>query len=432
MPNTIPLKTVYERSFQDTHYKKAVFPLFADTRFQTILKDGATVQWDYDDDATADSLDGSDGYTLENKTVTAETLTVNQKPSHGFKIGGTQAIQDHHPTQQKWATKAMNVIFNKIDGDILNDLRTNAASTLDASSFGGNVGDPIVATSSNAAAIFAACQRILTNQSVIYDENKQFQNDVQLDGGDRMPIAAIPAELKEQLLLQVGFKNTDYADTVMKSGYMGPMFGFNAIASTALPFTCRLTFTAQPTDATILTIGGVVFTWETGTVDVAGEVKSETSAAASVAHLVAVLNDPYGASAGAYQGFTRASITKAQRRILDNISATDNLDGSCVIAIRGQGTVAVSQTDTAGTLDRKAVHAIFGVSRTIGVVMQRTPGIEVSAGNLITTGELSGYVGKQYLAWALYGRKVFQTQKQGLIDVPIAADTFASPASVIN
>lgn len=430
--NTIPLKTVYTREYQRTHYKKAVFPLFADTRFKDVLKEGSTVTWSYDDDAVADSLSSGDGYTIEEKTVTDETLVVDQKPSHGFVIKGSQKIQDHRPTQEKWAGKASNVIFNKVDGDILKDLTANANSTLDAADFGGAAGDPITVTTANAAAIFAAAQRVLTNNNVIYDENKVFQNVVKLDGGDRFPAAAIPAELKEKLLLQTGFKDTGAADQIMKSGFMGMMFGFNSIASTALPFSFRLTFTATPTDGSTLTIGGLVFTWETGALDTAGKVKAETNAATSVAHLVVALNAPYTASAADHEELVRANLTKAKRRIADNISAVDNLDGSCVITIAGQGRVVVSQNDANGTIDRETVHAIFGVSRSIGVVMQRTPEIEVSAGNLITTGEFTGFVGKHYLAWGLYGKKVFHTQKQGLIDVKIAASAFAAPASVIN
>lgn len=431
--NTVPLKTVYEREYQRTHFKKSVYPMFADMRFRDVLKDGATVQWDYDDDATADELDSNDGYTLNGKTVTSETLTVNQKPSHGFVIPGTQRIQDHRPTQEKWARKAMNVIHNKVDGDILKDLASEADSALDAEAFGGTAGDGIVPTSSNSAAIFAAAQRILTNKNVLYDENKVFANNVKLDGGDRFPVSAVPAELKEQLLLQTGFKDTGYADQVMKSGFMGPMFGFNSVVSTALPFSFRIVQTNTPTDAKTLTVGGVVVaTWETGTIDAAGKVKAETDATTSITNLCNFLNDPYATISGKSQTFVRTSLTVAQKRILDNISAVDNEDGSCTIWVAGLGALSVSTTETGAAIDREIVHAIFGVSRSIGVVMQRAPELEISAGNLITTGQNTGYVGKQYLAWSLYGRKVFHTQKAGLVDVKISATNLATPSSVIN
>lgn len=427
------LKTVYAEEFQRTHYKKAVFPLFSDTRFKDVLKEGATVSWDYDDDAVADSLGSGDTYTIEEKTATPETLTVNQKPSHGFVITGSEKIQQHGPTQEKWARKSMNVIFQKIDGDILKDLRDGANSTLDAADFSGTAGNGIEVSTSNAAAVFAAAERVLINQNVLYDQNKVFQNVVKLDGGERFPVAAIPAELREKLLLQVGFKNTDEADRVMKSGYMGSMFGFNTVASTSLPFSFRLSQTGVPTDAATLTIGSLVITWETGSVDTAGKVKAETTAAVSIGHLCDFLNDIYEATTDAdYAGFTRSSLTKAQRRIADNISAVNNEDGTCVITVAGQGRVVVSTTEAGATIDREIVHAIFGVSKSIAVVMQRTPELEVSAGGLITTGNLTGKVGKHYLTWGLYGRKVFYTQKAGLVNVKIKATSFSAPASVVN
>ncbi len=98
----------------------------------------------------------------------------------------------------------------------------------------------------------------------------------------------------------------------------------------------------------------------------------------------------------------------------------------------GHGTRTVTQDDANGTIDRQKVHAIFGVSRSIGIVMQRAPMVEASAGNLITTGALTGQVGKHYLAWSLYGRKVFTTQARGLVDVQIAASAFSEPNAVIN
>jgi len=415
-------------------------------RFENVLKEGSTIQWDYDSDASADSLTSTDGYTLEAKTIAADTLIVNQRPAHGFVIKGSERIQDHHPTQQKWARKAMNVIFQKVDGDVLNDLRSGAASALDASDFGGTAGNGIAVSSSNASAIFAAAQRVLTNQNVIYDENKVFANNVVLDAGERFPAAAIPAELKEQLLLQIGFKDTGYADKVMKSGFMGPLFGFNAIASTSLPFSFRYTLSTDPTNGKKLILGGVIgatttvgtaaaavqVNWVTTIASTVGNVLATTGATESVTNLCELLNDPYGTTDAGMVVWVRANLSVSQRRILDNISAVDNADGSCVITITGYGTRIVSQNDEAGTIDRQKVHAIFGVSQSIAIVMQRNPQIAQSSGELYTTGELTGFVGKHYLAWALYGRSVFENYKPGIIDVQIDASGFSAPASVVN
>ena len=442
--NTITMRTLYAREFQDTHYKKSIYSLFADLRFKSLLKDGVTVSWDYDSDAVAGSLGTDDAYTISAKTITAETLTVNQKPFYGFFIPGSQKIQDHRPTQEKWAKKSMNIIINKIDGYILNLLRAGAASSLDNGDFGGSSGDPIAVTTGNAASIYTAARRVLKNQNVIYDTNKVFKNDVKLDSVEKMPVAAIPAELEEKLLLQIGFKDTGAADQVMKSGFMGMVFGFNTVTSNSLPFSFRYTFAAQPTNGKVLTIGGstttiqtsgsdgVAINWVTTIGTTAGNVLSETDATTSVGNLVDFCNDIYeGTTSAKYVGFTRASMSPAQQRILDGLSAVDNEDGSCVITIAGLGHVSVSDDDSNSTIDREAVHAIFGTSKSIGMVMQRNPEVAVSAGDLLSATSTTGNIGKHYVTWALFGAKVFKTQTYQLIDVPIASSAFTSPNQVV-
>ena len=414
-----------------THYKQAVFPMFADQRFEDQLTNGASIKWSYDSDVSVQDM-GSDGsYVSADKTITDETLTVDQRPTSQFRIPLTERIQDHRPTQEKWAQKAANRIFWSIDAEILGAMKSAATSTLDAGDFGGTDGNGITVTSSNAAAIFAAARRLLRNQNVIYDENKSFKNVMKLDAGSKMAVAAIPAELEEQLGLAIGFKNTEYGDTTLKSGFLGRIFGFNSVYSGALPFTFRITFTATPTDASTLTIGSVVITWETGTIDTAGEVKAETDAATSATNLFNFLNAPYASISAKSQAFVRSSVTVAQQNILDRISATNPSAGVVDITVLGGGALTVSQTDAAGAITREAVHALFGTSQSIGLIMQRTPEMEISAGNIIGTAT-GGYVARDFVAWSLLGWKVFNNQAKQLVDVAIACSTFANPSNVFN
>lgn len=440
--NTVPFKTVWVREYQNTHYKQAVFPMFADQRFESQLEQGSTVKWSYDGDMSVGRM-GSDGaYSIKKRTVTDESLTVDQRPYAGFTIPNTERIQDHRPTQEKWAKKSMNVVFQDIDGVMLGALREAAASSLDASDFGGSAGDPITATDSNAASIYAAARRILRNQNVIYDMTKKFRNVMKLDHGEKYPVAAIPAELEEKLLLQIGFKDTAQGDKTLKQGYLGMIMNFNSVVSTALPFSFRYTLTSQPGNGNTLTLGtgdttigtgaAVAVNWVTTIGSTGGNVLSETNAATSVGHLVDFLNDPFEeTSSTKYVGFTRADLSAQQQRILDNVSAVDNEDGSCVVYINGQGAIGASQDDSNGTIDRKAVHALFGTSQSIAMIMQKTPNLDISAGQLIATGETSGYAAKHFLTWSLYGYKVFKTQTYQVVDVPIAADTFDAPQNVL-
>lgn len=433
--NTIPYKTEWIKAYQETHYKQPVFPIFADQRFADVLTVGSTVAWSYDADSDVIDL-GTDGaYTVEGKTVTDETLVVNQLPSSTFRIPGPQRIQDHRPTQAKWATKAMNRIFWKIDAKILGQLQSNAASTIDASQFGGSSGVPITATPSNTPAIFTAARRTLKNQNVIYEENKKWTGYTKIDSVAKYPACAIPAELEEQLLLAIGFKPGDVGDGVLVKGFINMLFGFNTFTSTALPFTALLSQTATPTNNDTVVIGGVTFTFVTGTPTNAGDVKAVTDAATSMGNLRLALLTPYATgSATTYKEFTRSALTLPQRFTLDLVSSgavSGTAPAALTLTVLGQGTVAVTATGAGMVISNQAVHAIFGTSQSIAMILQRYPELVVS-GDIIGNGSTGGYVAKDFVTWTLAGWKVFNVHKPQLIDVPIACSTFVAPNNVFN
>lgn len=436
--NTIPYKTEWIKAYQETHYKQPVFPIFADQRFADVLEAGSTVAWTYDSDSDVFSLGTDGGYSVDGKTVTDETLIVNQLPSSSFRIPGPQRIQDHRPTQAKWAMKAMNRIFWKIDAQILGIMQSGAGSIIDASQFGGAAGVPITANVSNTPAIFTASRRTLKNQNVIYDENKKWTGYTKIDSVAKYPAAAIPAELEEQLLLAIGFKPGDVGDGVLVKGFINMLFGFNVFTSTALPFTATLAQTATPTDQDTVVVGGasgVTFKFVTGTPTNAGDVKAVTDAATSMGNLKAILNTPYATgSSTTYKEFTRASLTLPQRFILDLASAgnvTGTAPAQFQITVLGQGTVALSATGAGMVVSNQAVHAIFGTSQSVAMILQKYPELVVS-GDIIGNGNSGGYIAKDFVTWTLAGWKVFKTMIPQIIDVPIACSTFVSPSNTYN
>lgn len=431
--NTVPFKTEWIKAYQETHYKQPVFPVFAEQKFADALVQGASVKWTYDSDADVQSL-GSDGsYTVANKTVTDETLTVDQVPASTFRIPATQKIQDHRPTQQKWATKAMNRIFWWLDAKMLGAMQTGAASSLDASdpSIGNSAsGTPITVTSSNAAAIFTAARRKLRNQNVIYDENKKYTGKFKLDTVAKYPACAIPAELEEQLLLAVGFKPGDTGDDVLRSGYLNMLFGFNTFVSTALPFTATLSQTATPSNSDTVVIGGVTFTFVTSIGSTPGNVLAEVDAATSMTNLKNLLNAPYAGVATKSIPFTRSSLTQSQAYILDMISAsavTGTAPAALTVTVLGHGAITVTATGSGMAISNKAVHAIFGTSQSIAVIMQRMPELAVSAGDIIGNGTSGGILAQDFATWALVGWKVFKTHTYQLVDVLISTTGFSNP-----
>lgn len=412
-----------------------VFPVFAEQKFADVLVQGASVKWTYDGEADVQQL-GSDGsYTVANKTVTDETLTVNQVPASTFRIPASQKIQDHRPTQQKWATKAMNRIFWWLDAKILGDLQSNAASTIDAGDFGGTAGTPLTLSSSNASAVFTAARRKLRNQNVIYDENKKYTGYVKLDTIAKYPACAIPAELEEQILLSVGFKPGDLGDKVLKAGYLDMLFGFNTFVSTSLPFTVKLAQTATPTNSDTIVIGATTLTFVTGTPTNAGEIKAETDAATSMTNLKNFLNAPYASISGKSVGLTRSSLTQADAFIFDMIASsavTGTAPAAITMTILGHGLVTVTSTGAGMVLSNQAVHAIFGTSQSVALIMQRTPELAVSAGQIIGNGTTGGILAQDFATWALVGWKVFLTHTKQLVDVVISTTGATAPSNVYN
>lgn len=439
--NTIPFKTEWIKAYQETHYKQPIFPVFADQRFADVLVQGATVKWTYDSDSDVQQLGIDGSYTVANKTVTDESLTVNKLPTSTFRIPAPQRIQDHRPTQAKWAAKAMNRIFWNMDANMLGVMQSSAGSLVDNSQFGGSAPatgeySPITANVSNSAAIFAACRRTLRNQNIIYDENKKWSGYTKLDKVAKYPACAIPAELEEQLLLAIGFKPGDLGDTILTRGYMNMLLGFNVFYSGALPFTCKLALAGGGSttvqDADTVVIGGVTFTFKTSLGATAGNVLIGASDNAAMTNLFSAINSPYANVASTSIGFTRSSLTLPQAFTLDLISATNPSSGVVTVTVLGQGTVAVTRgTATSPAISQQAVHAIFGTSQSISLIMQRYPELAVSP-DIIGNGSTGGFVARDYVTWTLAGWNVFKTQVPQLIDVPIAASTFTAPANLFN
>lgn len=432
--NTVPFKTEWIKAYQATHYKQPVFPVFAEQKFFDVLTSGSTIKWSYDSDADVQQLGADGSYTVANRTITDETLTVNQLPASTFRIPASQRIQDHRPTQQKWATKAMNRIFWWLDAQILGTMQANAASTVDAGDVGGTSGSPITLSAANASAIFTAARRKLRNQNVIYDENKKYTGYVKLDTTAKYPACAIPAELEEQILLSVGFKPGDLGDKVLKQGYLDMLFGFNTFVSTSLPFSFKLSQTATPTDGDTIVIGGVTLTWRTSP-SLAGEIKAETDAATSMTNLKNFLAAPYTGVATKSIALVRSSLAQNDAFIFDLISSSavsGTAPAVVTVTILGQSLVSVSVTGAGMVLSNQTVHAIFGTSQSVAVVMQRTPELAVSAGQIIGNGTTGGILAQDFATWALVGWKVFLTHTKQLVDVQISTTGASAPNNTFN
>jgi len=92
------------------------------------------------------------------------------------------------------------------------------------------------------------------------------------------------------------------------------------------------------------------------------------------------------------------------------------------------GTVVVSETLTDGTdtfTDTlQAIHPIFGLSKSISLVIQKNP--------TLVEKDRTGYIGSDFVAWTAYGSKVFVDQAPQIVELSVKSSSFTSAATTVK
>lgn len=416
-PNTMTFKQVFSAEYQMSHFRQPVYQILADTRFDAGLTKGQTLNRSFASDVQVNDMGADGSYSTQAITDTQESLTVNFEKEASIYIKSLDQMQAHLPVKQKYAKKLANALINQIDGDVLLRAFQGAGTIIDNSTLGGSVGDGIVASASNVSVIFSLAMEKLIKKNVVYN-NARFSG-LQAEVPEGMPIAVIPPEILTFIQLFIGGKDTRDADDVNDNGFHGDWQGFQLFVSNSLTWTGTLGLATQPTDGDTVTINGVVFTFKTALGAVAGQVLIGASAATANTNLTALVNAPSVTTA---QG---VALTSANQRLLKNITATAAATSTTFVSA-GWGNVVVSRILTAAadvfTLAKQQVHAIFGLSKSVALVVQKDPSLEENF--------VSGKIGKDFIAWAVYGIKVFADQAPMIVDVALQVDTYSATSNL--
>lgn len=454
-PNVNDFKQTWEDVYQITHYKVPAYKAIADESIKPSLEKGQVYHRTYDSDFVVENMGGDGGYNNQAWTDSDQTITINFVKDVSFYIKKLDKFQAQLPLQIKKARKAMNNLFLQLDADVFGAAYQGAGSVVDDGSLGGTPGNGITLSVGNVQAVFSASETALRLANVIYDPTAQFSGDFRLDRAMSMPVAVVSAQLYSVLLQYLGGKTTVLGDNVSNSGYVGKYFGFNLYVSNNLPWTGQLVLATNPTSGDTFTllngvtnlIGGtpvnqaVTFRFET-TPSLPGDVVVASSAAATVANLVAALNAPYTAIATTattgYVPFVQGNLTTTQQKLFNGLTANNTaLATTLFVQINGQGNVPVSQTMTAGgniwTPAEQIQHNIFGVNKSISVVIQYGPEFEILQSNPASGSNNSGRVGWDFVTWFTYGIQVFNDQTPMLVDVRVRTDSFTTaPVNTFN
>ena len=452
-PNTNNFKETWENEYQLTHYKVPAYKAIADESLKPMLEKGQKLHRTYDSDFVTEDMGGDGGYNNQAWTDSDEYIYINYVKDVSFYIKKLDKFQANLPLQIRKARKAMNNLFLQLDGDVLGAAYAGAGSTVDDGSLGGTAGNGIALTTSNVITTFAAAETALRLANVIYDPAASFSGDFKLDREVSMPVAIISPQVYSLLLQYLGGKTTQLGDNVSNSGYVGKYFGFNLFVSNGLPWTGSLVLATNPTAGDTFTllsgvtqkIGGssvdesLTFTFRASPSAV-GDVVIGTAAQDTVNNLVVALNAPYTLIANTattgYVPYVKASLTPTQQKLLSNLTAS-NSTTTFKLQINGMGNIPVGKSMTAGgniwTTTKQVQHNIFGVNKSISVVIQYGPDFEVLQSNPASGSSNSGRVGWDFVTWFTYGIKVFNDQAPMLVDVQIMTSTFTTaPNATFN
>jgi hypothetical protein len=302
-------------------FKSTIYRSIASFREEATLTDGQIVDRPYRSDLYAEGITRGTALTSQDITTTSDTLTVNKYTGMLFNVDKIDKAQNKWDAARVFAEDAAKKLAQVIDADVLGEVR-NANDTVDANDLDGvtTAGLPVPVTASNVYRLFTIAGRKLDSNNV----------------GTENRFAVISSEVKQAVLEYYGGKETMLGDKTSEFGNLGRAFGFELYHSNNLMGSARWTPANQPSDADTITIEGVVFTFETGSLDAAGKIKSETSTAVTLDHLIAFINS--GGIATTTDGYV---LSAADQRTVRNFVA---VDGTTYVDIYIKGTPNVTVT----------------------------------------------------------------------------------------
>lgn len=390
--------TFWSRIMGRKKYKTEVFRSFASFEEQKTLSYGLTVDRPYRADLVVENYVKGTAASAQDLSASSNTLTINKQKTILMYVDDVDKIQNKWDIAKASAEEAGRRLGIAVDAEVLYEVR-NAADTIDDGDIGGSAGSPITPTVSNIVNIASKTHRKLDVNNL----------------GRENRFWVISPQLLDVIVQYLAGKESLLGDKTTDNGHAGRFLGFELYLSNNLTASARWTPANQPSDGDTITIGGVVFTFETGTLDAAGKVKSETSTAVTLDNLVAFINAGGDASVIA-QGYT---LSVADQRIVQNMVA---VDGTTYVDVyqKGVSYITVSGSEPADTWTLKQQHSLAGVKGAIDVVIQKEP--EMGPESMASTVS-AGKRGMNIMPLEVFGVKTFDQGTREILDVQLAITT---------
>lgn len=348
-------KPQFDNAYQEVFQKTLVAKDIMNTRFESVLRYGESVErvvFDISGVHVRTTVRGA-ASTIDTVTDSSELLTVNLEKEAAFHISDGEVKQAGplNPGQvigkeigRKVAldldgrcfAEVTNALYNFDNGDLTTGTSTGTAITLSATTV------PQMVSRMGAKLRNKNNQEIMTNMVLVVD-------------------SYAASDITQYLL----GKNIDLAGNVFKNGYTGDVSNAQLYVSENLSGEATLVSTGTFSDNDTVTINGVVFTMKTTLGATAGNVLIGANAAASITNLAAIINAPTVTTAQGVALTDSAAIETISKLTATATSAT-------VLTIVGTGTGRLTLTESATNWSwaTNFIHCYFGKKGAIDLVVQ--------------------------------------------------------------
>ena len=389
-------KPQFDNAYQEVFQKTLVAKEIMNTRFEAILKYGASVaRVSYDiAGVLVRTVTRGSASTIDSITDSAETLTINLEKEAVFHISDGEATQagplnpgevigkqvGHKVALDldgRCFAEVRNALFSFDNGDLTTGTSTGTAITLNSTTV------PQMTTRLGAKLRNKNNQEVMTNMALVVD--------------------SYAASDISQFIIS---KNIDLAGAVFKNGYAGDVTSAQMYISENLACDVVITSTGVLSDADTITINGVVLTAKTTLGSTAGQFAIGANAAASITNLAAGITTP-GTTTATFIAITSSADLQSLAGIVGVATS------ATVLTLNGTGTgrIVVTESLTNFVVTSTTLLAYYGKKGAIDLVIQDMKPVDMRP----TTDRRGTNVFSSYLA----GIKTFADGAKKFLQVKI-------------
>lgn len=404
-------KTVWSREMQEVFWPDSVWVAQANFRLESQLKDGDRAKRLIPSKMVPQNYTRYNDITIQTGTTTAEELVVDTCPTIPFQISDLDELQSTPKARQPFTDMAMEQLNTILNGWYTAEV-ANALSTIDAADFGGTAGQGAAITSANVNKLFLLAQKKVGRTNV-----------VNFKAGQSKFAANITWDVYTALLEYLGNRDTALGDKTGENGHAGMWAGFDLYVHNGGYWTGKLNIATNPTDGDTIVIKvhdqTITLTWKTTLGSTAGNIHIASSAALSVANLVASLNAP-GTTVASSTDLGFVALSSDKQAALYGLTATDATT-AVTITWRGVGSPVTSETLTAAAdgwaTGLNISQNLFTKKGAVDMIVQRYPKIQIDS----DPDRIEESIIKPY---TLFGKKTFADGAKKMVNVKVETTSY--------